>query len=115
MYTLFITIHVIASLLLITSILLQAGRGGGLSEMFGGSSTQTIFGTSATDFLKKATTVSAIVFLSTSLILAVLSSKRSKSLMDRVKVMPMQGMEIPVPATADVAPEPAAEQNEAEE
>ena len=115
MYTLFITIHVIASLLLIASILLQAGKGGGLSETFGGSSTQTIFGTSATDFLKKATTVTAIAFLSTSLILAVMSSKRSKSLMDRVKVMPTQRVEIPVPATENAAPEPAAGQNEAEE
>ncbi|MDD5173717.1 MAG: preprotein translocase subunit SecG, partial [Candidatus Omnitrophica bacterium] len=42
LYGLVITIHVIVSLVLISVILLQAGRGGGLSESFGGSSTQTI-------------------------------------------------------------------------
>lgn len=96
MYTLLIIVHVIASLLLIASILLQAGRGGGLSDMFGGSSTQTIFGTSAGDFLKKATTVTAIAFLSTSLLLAVFSSKRSRSLVAGMKVEPPPGAEMPV-------------------
>lgn len=112
MYIFLITIHVIASLLLIVSILLQAGRGGGLSEMFGSSSTQTILGTSATDFLKKATTTTAIVFLSTSLVLAVYSSRRSRSLMERIKIETEQLPEIPIQTTAE---EPAVGQNETEE
>ena len=62
-YALVITIHVIASLVLIAVILLQAGRGGGLSETFGGSSTQTILGTKTSVFLKRATAASAIIFL----------------------------------------------------
>ena len=52
-YGILITIHVIASIALILSILLQAGRGGGLSEAFGLSSTQTIFGHTAPKFLEK--------------------------------------------------------------
>ncbi len=101
MYMLLIIIHVIASLILIAVILLQAGRGGGLSEMFGGSSTDTIFGTSAADFLKKATSVAAIVFLSTCLILAVYSSKRSKSIMEGVRTMPVQSQGVPVQIPVD--------------
>ena len=47
LYGLVITIHVIVSLVLRAVILLQAGRGGGLSESFGGSQTQTVRGGSA--------------------------------------------------------------------
>lgn len=85
MYTLIILLHVIACLILIISILLQAGRGGGLSELFGaGSSQQTIFGTRASTFLTRATTVAAIVFLLTCISLTVFSSRRVKSLMTGV-------------------------------
>jgi preprotein translocase subunit SecG len=88
MYALLIVVHVIASIVLILVILLQAGRGGGLSEAFGMSSTQTFFGTSATKFLQRATSVCAVVFLLTCLSLAALSTQRSHSLMDRVKPIP---------------------------
>lgn len=86
MYAALIVIHIIASIVLILVILLQAGRGGGLSESFGVSSTQTFFGTSATKFLQRATSVSAVVFLLTCLSLAALSTKRSRSLMERQRV-----------------------------
>lgn len=82
MYIFLMVVHVIACMVLIGVILMQAGRGGGVSEIFGGSSTQTIFGTSATKFLTRATGACAIIFIITSLSLAVLSSKRSRSLME---------------------------------
>lgn len=107
MYIFLLVIHVIASFVLIFVILLQAGRGSGLSEMFGGSSTQTIFGTSATSFLKKATSVSAIVFLTTSLALAVFSSRRSASVMERVRTAPIEEkgpLPIDIPEEAPEAP-----------
>ncbi len=101
MYTFLIVIHVIACIVLILVILLQSGRGGGLSEAFGSGSTSTIFGTSATNFLQKATSVCAILFLVTSLTLAILSSRRSRSLMQLEqirKVLPQaQRGIIPVP------------------
>lgn len=81
MYAFLIVIHVISCLVLVLVILLQAGRGGGLSETFGMGSTSTIFGTSASKFLQRITAVCAAVFLITSLSLTVLSSYRSKSLM----------------------------------
>ena len=86
MYISLIVLHVIASVTLILVILLQAGRGGGLSESFGVSSTQTFFGTSAAKFLQKATTICAIVFLLTSLSLAALSTRKSRSLMDKQRL-----------------------------
>ena len=65
LYNLIIAIHIIVSMVLILVILMQAGRGSGVNEMFGGSQTQTIFGTSASNFLMKATAVSAVVFIIT--------------------------------------------------
>lgn len=82
MYTFFMIVHIFASMVLILVILMQAGRGGGVSEVFGGSSTRTIFGTSVTNFLMRATAVCAVLFIITSLSLAVLSSRRSQSLME---------------------------------
>lgn len=87
MYGSLIVVHIFASLILIAVILLQAGRGGGLSEIFGGRGLeQTIFGTRATTFLTRITTIAAIVFILTSLSLAVISSRRSKSLIEMEKI-----------------------------
>ena len=95
MYSFIMAIHIFVSMVLIIVILMQAGRGSGVSEMFGGSSTQTIFGTSASNFLMKATAVCAVVFIVTCLLLAILSSKRSKSLMDG-RIMPQSGTQAPL-------------------
>lgn len=107
MYIFLIVIHVIASLVLIAVILLQSGRGGGLSETFGSSSTSTIFGTSAATFFQRATSVCAILFLLTSLTLTILSSRKSRSLMEleRIKqVMPAAGKETPAEGTGEGMP-----------
>ena len=80
LYGLVITIHVIVSLILIAVILLQAGRGGGLSESFGGGSTQTIFGTKTNVFLTRATAASAVIYIITCLTLAVMTSSKGRSL-----------------------------------
>jgi len=81
-YGLVIGIHAIVCLILISVILLQAGRGGGLSETFGGESTQTIFGAKASVFLMRATVVAAALFIITSLLLGIMTSRRGKSLID---------------------------------
>ena len=110
MYGFLIVVHIIACLILVAVILLQAGRGGGLSEAFGGKGLeQTIFGTRTTTFLTRMTAAAAVVFILTSLSLAVLSTRKSRSLieMDEVKEE-IAGEEIkvelseeePVPITA---------------
>src|SRR3989338_11248003 len=90
LYGLVIAIHVVASLVLIAVILLQAGRGGGLSETFGGSSTQTLFGTKTSVFLKRATAISAVIYILTCLTLAVMTSHRGRSLVAR------EGVHMPI-------------------
>src|SRR3990170_8441756 len=68
-------IHVFVCLFLIGVVLLQSGKGAELGAAFGGSS-QTIFGSrGAATFLNKMTTISAIVFMITSLTLAVVTAK----------------------------------------
>src|SRR3990167_8179940 len=88
LYGIVIAIHIIVSLILIAVILLQAGRGGGLSESFGGSSTQTIFGTKPSLFLTRATAVSAVVYILPCLVLGVMTSHRGRSLVARGGIQP---------------------------
>ncbi len=107
MYIVLITVHIIACLVLVMVILLQSGRGGGLSETFGASGS-TIFGANTATFLQKATTVCAITFLVTSLSLAILSSRRSRSIMDLDKIKKMLPVaakeEMPKDTPKDVLP-----------
>jgi preprotein translocase subunit SecG len=66
-----IVIHVAASLLLILFILLHAGRGGGVSEMFGGGmQTQAMGSTVMEKNLDRITIITAIVFAGTTILLA---------------------------------------------
>ena len=81
MYILLLVIHVIVCFVLIAVVLLQAGRGGGFSEMMGGSQPSSIFGTQTSEFMTKATEVCAVIFIITSLSLGILSTQRGKSLM----------------------------------
>ncbi|MFA5410288.1 MAG: preprotein translocase subunit SecG [Candidatus Omnitrophota bacterium] len=78
-----IIIHVIICALLITIILIQAGRGGGLVESFSG--VESMFGPKTNAFLTRATTILAILFFITCISLAFLSARQSRSLMRDVK------------------------------
>ncbi len=82
MYIVLIAIHIIVSVFLILVILLQAGRGGGLADTFGGSQMQSLFGTKSTNVLTKLTAACAAMFIITCLSLAIISSHRSRSLME---------------------------------
>jgi len=79
MYTFAVIVHVIVCLLMIAAILLQAGKGAEIGAAFGGSS-QTVFGSRGPGtFLSKVTVAAAIIFMLTSLGLAVLSRERTFS------------------------------------
>ena len=66
-----IGIHVIVSLLLILLILLHSGRGGGLSDMFGGAVGSAAAGSTVVERnLDRITVATAIIFAFTTLILA---------------------------------------------
>jgi len=78
MIALIVTLHIFAALVLILVVLLQSGKAGDLASTFGSAGTQTAFGArGAATFLTKATTVSAVVFMLTSLSLAVLYTQGS--------------------------------------
>lgn len=79
MYTLTVILHLIVCFLMIAAILLQAGKGAEIGASFGGSS-QTVFGSRGPGtFLSKVTVGAAIVFMLTSLSLAVLSKQANVS------------------------------------
>src|SRR5689334_1338049 len=90
MYILVTFIHVIVCLFLIIVILLQSGKAADLAGAFGGMGSQTAFGPrgSAT-LLSKATTVSAVVFMVTSLSLSILATRNAgaagKTVLDKAK------------------------------
>ena len=75
MYTLTVIIHLVVCFLMIGAILLQAGKGAEIGAAFGGSS-QTVFGSRGPGtFLSKVTVAAAIIFMLTSLGLALLSKQ----------------------------------------
>jgi len=62
--------------LLIMIVLLQTGKGAEMGAAFGGGYSQTIFGSSGpVSFLNKLTTVVAVVFMVTSLVLAFMAAR----------------------------------------
>lgn len=68
---LFVVIHVVTSLLLIAFVLFHAGRGGGVSEMFGGGmQTQALGSTVMEKNLDRITVIAAIIFAGTTILLA---------------------------------------------
>jgi preprotein translocase subunit SecG len=76
MYILLLIVHVIVCLFLIIVVLLQSGKAADLAGAFGGMGSQTAFGPrgSAT-LLSKATTISAVLFMVTSLSLSIMATR----------------------------------------
>lgn len=92
----FVTIiHVIVCLLLIAIILLQVGKGHGLTgASFGSEGAQSIFGTKTGVFLSKATTVTAIVFILTTITLDIIQVHKSKSLFREKSATELEGFDM---------------------
>jgi preprotein translocase subunit SecG len=103
LYVLLVIVHVIVSLTLVLVVLLQVGKGQSIGAAFGGAgSSQTFFGSRGpATFLSRLTTVSAAVFMLTSLSLAYLAAGGGQGSSIRERALP------PVTDTVP-APEPAA-------
>jgi preprotein translocase subunit SecG len=105
MATLLTVVHVIVSLFLIFVVLVQGGKGAEMGAAFGGGASQTLFGgRGAETFLGKLTKGTAIVFMITSLLLAILSSKGTSVISPGLEGAAPAGVEAPA-ASAPVAPE----------
>lgn len=80
MSALITAIHIIICFILIIAVLLQSGKSADLAGAFGGIGSQTVFGPrGAGTILSKVTTISAILFMVTSMGLWILSAKGTKS------------------------------------
>jgi preprotein translocase subunit SecG len=75
--TFLIAIHVLACVVLILVVLLQAGRGADMGAAFGGASTPMFGSGSASNPLARMTTITAVLFLTSALFLAVASARRA--------------------------------------
>ena len=65
-------VHVTVSLFLILLVLLHAGRGGGLSDMFGGNVGGSMAGSTVMEKnLDRATILAGLVFMFTTVLLAI--------------------------------------------
>jgi preprotein translocase subunit SecG len=78
MYILILLIHIVVCIFLIIVVLLQSGKAADLAGAFGGMGSQTTFGPrgSAT-LLSRATTISAVLFMVTSLSLSILATRNA--------------------------------------
>src|SRR5450755_4996896 len=71
---------VLNCLVLIIVVLLQSGKAADLAGAFGGAGSQTAFGPrGAATLLSKATTISAIVFMVTSMTLSIVATRSAGS------------------------------------
>ncbi len=96
MNSLLLIVHLVACVVLVGVILLQAGKGASMGAMFGSGGANTLFGARGpATFFQKFTTTVALVFLLTSIGLArIAKTNRTESVIDT----------IPSPA---VAPQPS--------
>jgi preprotein translocase subunit SecG len=98
MHTLIVILHVIVSVALILVILLQTGKGSDIGAVFGGGSSQTLFGsTGPTSFLSKLTAGAAIIFMLTSLFLAYFSGTGGTRSIMKSGGAPVQSLPAPPP------------------
>jgi preprotein translocase subunit SecG len=101
MYTLFVSILILDSLVLGAVVLLQAGKGGGLAAMGGGASTDSFFGgRQATTILTKLSWWCGGLFLFLSLVISAMSARTAtpRSVLDG-QIQTPTPVELPLPAS----------------
>ena len=106
MIIVFSVLHILSAIALVFIVLLQTGRGSEIGAAFGSGASQTIFGSSGSSgFMTRITTVVVILFMLTSVILALMYSK-GRTVPIRTAPAPIQQpmqqkqgqpMQIPVP------------------
>jgi preprotein translocase subunit SecG len=119
MYPFVVALHVVLCAFLILIIMLQPGKGGDVGAAFGSGLTTSVFGPRGpTGLLQRATTVVAVIFMGTSITLAIYSSQKMRSNTDVEGALQQlqqqeddekkqQEKEAPPPAPENEAPAPA--------
>ncbi len=110
MITVLTILHVLVCFFLVVVVLLQSGKAADLAGAFGGMGSQTAFGPrgSAT-VLSKATTVAAVLFMVTSLSLAILSTRSgggAGTVFDNTPAAPVHQQETPAAPAQQPTPTP---------
>ncbi len=103
MYTVMLALHILVCLGLVVTVLLQSGKGGGLAGAFGGGGgVGAVFGgQTAASFLTKATRYLAVIFMVSSLSMALIVRTRTPGTVEEG----LKGMQ-PAPAAATGQPVP---------
>ncbi len=79
MQTLILTIHIVVCALIILVVLVQAGKGGGITGMFGGGGGDALFSApSGSSFMRKLTTGLAVTFFTTAILLTYLAARKGR-------------------------------------
>ena len=108
MFAFLLVVHAIIAAALVTVILMQRSEGGGLG--MGGSPSGLMSARGAADFLTRATSVLATVFVVFAIVLAVYASNRRVDSIDTSLARPASATAAPAP-TADAVPNTPADGN----
>ena len=108
MYILILLIHIVVCIFLIIVVLLQSGKAADLAGAFGGMGSQTTFGPrGSASLLSRATTISAVLFMITSLSLSILATRNAglgATVLEGTPAgkAPVKGAPAPAPAPVQV-------------
>ena len=113
MTTVLVVLHVLVCFFLIAVVLLQRGKGAEIGAVFGGGASSTVFGSrGAGNFLTKLTTISAVIFMVTSLSLSYLwTTASSDRLFDEAVEAPTAPEAADTSIFEEVEPAPPAEES----
>lgn len=83
-FSILTVVYLISCAFLVITVLLQAGKGGGLAAAFGGGGgIDSAFGAKVGGPLRKATAVFAILFMVLAIVLAIMTSTRKEGVVQR--------------------------------
>jgi preprotein translocase subunit SecG len=100
MLTAITIVHILSAIALVLIVLLQTGRGSEIGAAFGSGASQTIFGSSGTSgFMTRLTTIVVVLFMLTSLVLAIMYS-RGRSVPARTSQPAPIEEKLPAPTSA---------------
>ena len=106
MHYLLLVLHILVCISLIGIVLIQGGKGAEVGAAFGAGASNTIFGASGgQSFLGKMTTGAAVIFMLTSMALAIFWGQPGSSSIMPEQVAPVSApAAMPAPSTPPAAP-----------